>query len=184
MTAIDIPITAAVRALRAANVRFEPHSYTYVERGGTRHAAESLGVDEHSVVKTMVMEAHLRDGKKRAVLVLMHGDCEVSTKELARTLQVKSVAPAPEAAVGRYTGYVPGGVSPFGTRTLLPIYVEETVLSEDRVYVNGGKRGFLVSLSPSVLTDTLSAVAVRVAIPERRTHRCSGLPTVAAERQC
>jgi Cys-tRNA(Pro) deacylase len=168
MKAPGIPVTTAVRALKAAKVNFEPHTYTYVERGGTRHAAESLGVDEHSVVKTLVMEAHLSDGKKRAVLVLMHGDCEVSTKELARTLQVKSVAPASEAAVERYTGYVPGGVSPFGTRTLLPIYVEETVLCEARVYVNGGKRGFLVSLSPSALTAALSAVPVRVGIPESR----------------
>jgi len=156
-------MTAAVRALRAARVDFEPHHYTYVPQGGTRTAAEALSVDEHAVVKTLVMEAH-EGGRKKPLLVLMHGDREVSTKQLARVLACKEVAPASEATVERLTGYVPGGVSPFGTRTPLPTYIEETILDLPLVYVNGGRRGFLVSVTPGTMRDALSAVPVRVAI--------------------
>lgn len=163
MKAPDIPVTRAVRALRAAGVEFTPHPYPYVERGGTRQSSASLGVDEHQVIKTIVLEAKGEDGRARPLIVLMHGDREISTKQLARTLGVKAIAPASAAAVERQTGYQPGGVSPFGTRAALPIYVEESVLTLDRIYINGGKRGFLVGISPAVLTEVLAATPVRAA---------------------
>jgi Cys-tRNA(Pro) deacylase len=162
----DIPVTTAVRALRAANVAFIPHFYDYVDHGGTKYAAASLGVDEHAVVKTLVMEVDALS-RKSMVLVLMHGDREVSTKQLARFLEVKAVSPATEAAVEKNTGYIPGGVSPFGTRTSLPVYVEESILALDRIYINGGKRGFLVELKPGVLLDVLHAIPVHVGIEPR-----------------
>jgi len=163
----DVPATSAVRALRAAGVGFEPHVYAYVERGGTRHSAEVLGVDEHAVVKTLVMEARGRDGKAQPLLVLMHGDREVSTKELARQIGAREVAPARPAAVEKHTGYVPGGVSPFGTRSRLPVYVEGSILTLERFLINGGRRGFLVEIRPADLERVLAPVAVRVAIETR-----------------
>lgn len=158
----DIPVTTAIRALRAVGVAFEPRFYRYVDHGGTRHAAESLQVPEHEVVKTLVMEVHPAEGRKMACLVLMHGDREVSTKQLARFLDVKSVSPASEAAVEKYTGYVPGGVSPFGTRQRLPVYVEETVLDLGRLFLNGGKRGLLVEITPADLRKAIPVTPVRV----------------------
>ena len=120
------------------------------------------------MVKTLVMEAQ-GDGPRRApLLVVMHGDLEVSTRQLARHLGVKAVSPATEAGVEKYTGYAPGGVSPFGTRAALPVYVEETVLALGRAYINGGKRGFLVAIDPAILVTLLSAVPVRVGIRETR----------------
>jgi Cys-tRNA(Pro) deacylase len=150
--------------LRAAGVAFVPHAYAYVERGGTKHSAEALGVPEHSVVKTLVMEA--RDGgpAPRPLIILMHGDREVSTKGFARQIGAREVAPASPAAVEKYTGYVPGGVSPFGTRKMLPVHVERTILSLERLLINGGRRGFLVEIAPDVLTKLLSPVPVDVAI--------------------
>ena len=159
----ETPVTSAVRVLRAAQVPFMPHTYAYVDKGGTEVAAAALGVDEHLVVKTLVFEAD-EAGKRKPLIVVMHGDREVSTKELARFLRVKAVAPASPAAVEKHTGYVPGGVSPFGTRSKLPVYVEESVLALDRVYINGGKRGFLVEIAPAVLTSVLGATPVRVRI--------------------
>lgn len=156
-------MTTAIRALRTAKVDFTPHFYPYVDHGGTRHAADALGIDEHPVIKTLLMESQ-NDSVRRPFLLLMHGDYEVSTKQLARFLQVKTVSTTTEGAVEKYTGYIPGGVSPFGTRTKLQVYVEETVLSLDRIYINGGKRGFLVSIKPSVLTSLLAAVPVCVGI--------------------
>ena len=164
----DIPVTPAIRALRAAKAPFTPHLYGYVDRGGTAQAALSLGVDHHAVVKTLVMEAQDDGPRRQPLLIVMHGDLEVSTKQLARHLRVKAVSPATEAGVEKYTGYLPGGVSPFGTRTALPVYVEESVLDLDRAYINGGKRGFLVAIEPAVLTSLLSAVPVRVGIRETR----------------
>ena len=158
-----IPVTPAVRALRAAAVAFEPHFYDYVEHGGTSVAAGSLGVDEHAVIKTLVLEVE-DSGKRKPLIVVMHGDREVSTKELARILGAKTVAPASPAAVEKHTGYVPGGVSPFGTRSKLPVYVEESILALDRIYLNGGKRGFLVEIAPAVLTVVLGATVVRVGV--------------------
>ncbi len=161
----DIPITTAVRALRSAGVSFIPHFYDYIEHGGTKHAAESIGVDEHAVIKTLVMEVH--EARKKFVIVLMHGDREVSTKQLGRILGVKTVSPASAVDVEKSTGYIPGGVSPFGTRTLLPVYVEETILDFSKIYINGGKRGFLVEIDPKELTRVLHAEPVQVAIEKR-----------------
>ncbi len=152
--------TAAIRALRAAHVSFEEHPYRYEDRGGTRVSARELGVDEHHVVKTLV----LQDDQRRLLLMLMHGDREVSLKALARTLGVKHVAPADAAAAQRATGYQFGGTSPFGTRQPLPTYVERSILDLPRIYINGGARGLLVSVSPDVLTEVLQAHPVDAAI--------------------
>jgi len=157
---MDYPVTPAVRVLREKGVEFEPHLYDYEERGGTRHSAESLGVDEHAVVKTLVMETDAR----KALIVLMHGDREVSTKNLARALGVKTVQPCQPKTAQKHTGYLVGGTSPLGTRARLPVYAERTIFELPRVYLNGGKRGFLVSLDPRVLRDVLQVEEVEVAI--------------------
>ena len=157
---MDYPVTPAVRLLREKKVAFEPHLYDYVEHGGTRHSAEGLGVDEHSVVKTLVMET---DAKK-PLIVLMHGDREVSTKNLARRLGVKSIHPCDFAQAQKHTGYLVGGTSPFGTRTHLHVYAERTIFDLPVIYINGGKRGFLVSIDPKVLKDVLHAEEVEAAI--------------------
>jgi Cys-tRNA(Pro) deacylase len=160
----EIPITTAIRMLRARTVAFTPHFYTYVEQGVATHAAAALGLPEHEVVKTLVMESSDDAGKKIRLLVLMHADREVSTKQLARLLGVKRVAPVSRTDVERITGYVPGGVSPFGTRSALPVYVESSVLALLRMYVNGGKRGFLVEIDPAVLRELLPITEVSVAV--------------------
>jgi len=162
----DVPVTTAVRALRSSHVPFVPHFYDYVDHGGTKHAAASLRVNEHAVVKTLVMETQ-ETGRKKAFLVLMHGDREVSTKQLARLLGVKAVSPASESDVERITGYVTGGVSPFGTRTQLTVYVEETILELEKIYLNGGKRGFLVEISAQELSQVLGAIPIRTGIERR-----------------
>ena len=153
-------VTPALRALKAAGVVFEPHRYRYEERGGTRVSARELGVDEHQVIKTLV----LQDETGGLHLMLMHGDREVSTKALARVLDVKRLEPAPAAAAQRATGYQFGGTSPFGTRQALPTYVERSVLALPRIYINGGARGLLVSLAPEALTAVLAATPVEVAV--------------------
>ena len=155
---MKFPVTTAIRALRAANVAFEPHLYTYEERGGTAASARELGVDEHHVIKTLVME----DERKNPFLVLMHGDREVSTKNLARHLGVKTVAPCAPATADRHSGYQVGGTSPFGTRKKMPVYIQSSILEIERIYINGGKRGFLVSLDPKEAQATLRAVQVDV----------------------
>ena len=157
---MDYPVTPAVRQLRERGVEFEPHLYDYEERGGTRHSAESLGVAEHAVVKTLVMETDAR----KPLIVLMHGDREVSTKQLARKLGVKTVRPCDPATAQKHTGYLVGGTSPFGTRAAMPVYAERTIFELPKVYINGGKRGFLVSIDPKVLRDVLHAEEVEVAI--------------------
>jgi Cys-tRNA(Pro) deacylase len=157
---MDYPVTPAVRLLREKKVEFEPHLYDYVERGGTAHSAEALGVDEHAVVKTLVMEADAH----KPIIVLMHGDREVSTKNLARRLGVKSVHPCDFAEAQKHTGYLVGGTSPFGTRTVLPVYAERTIFELPVIYINGGKRGFLVSIDPKALKEVLHAEEVDVAI--------------------
>ncbi len=154
------PVTPAIRALRDAKVEFEPHLYDYVERGGTRHSADALGVDEHAVVKTLVMETD----ERRPLIVLMHGDREVSTKQLARALNVKSVQPCHPASAEKHTGYLVGGTSPLGTRGRLPVYAERTIFEFSRIYINGGKRGFLVSLDPQELRRLLPLKEVDVAL--------------------
>ena len=134
--------------------------YRYEEHGGTSVAAWALGLDEHAVVKTLVME----DDRGAALLVLMHGDREVSTKELARVLRVKSITPCDPAVATRRTGYLVGGTSPFGTRTPLPVYAESTIFALPRIYINGGKRGFLVGIEPGELRRVLDVIEVHVAV--------------------
>jgi Cys-tRNA(Pro) deacylase len=157
---MSYPVTPAVRLLRESKVEFEPHLYEYEERGGTRHSAESLGVEEHAVVKTLVMETDAR----KPLVVLMHGDREVSTRQLARTLGVKSVQPCDPATAQKHTGYRVGGTSPFGTRTRLPVYVERTIFELPKIYINGGKRGFLVEIEPKDLRILSPLEEVEVAI--------------------
>ena len=157
---MDIPATTAIRALRAANAEFEPCAYDYVEHGGTRHSAESLGVDEHATVKTIVMET---DAKK-PLIVLMHGDREISAKQMARVLGVKSVAPCTPDTANRHTGYMVGGTSPFGTRKALPVYAESTIFDLPQIYINGGRRGLLVKIAPDILERVLHPVRVSVAV--------------------
>ena len=154
------PATPAVRFLRQAAVRFIERPYRYIERGGTAAFAEQGGVDEHAVIKTLVMETEA--GKP--LVVLMHGDLEVSTKELARALQTVSIRPCSEKDAERHSGYTVGGISPFGLRKALPVYVEATILELKRIYINGGRRGLLVELSPLELTRLLNAVPVRCGV--------------------
>jgi len=156
---VEYPITQAVRFLREKKVEFVPRHYEYVEKGGTRESAKQLGVDEHAVVKTLVFETN----EKKPLIVLMHGDREVSTKNLARYLGVKSVEPATPEKATKLTGYLVGGTSPFGTRTVMPVYVERTIFDLDKIYINGGKRGFLVEIEPSVLRN-IQAVEIEVGI--------------------
>jgi Cys-tRNA(Pro) deacylase len=157
---MDHPVTPAVRVLRERKIDFEPHLYAYEERGGTRRSAESLGVDEHAVVKTLVMETDAR----KPLIVLMHGDREVSTKQLARSIGARGVEPCKPEAAQKHTGYMVGGTSPFGTRATLPVYVERTIFDLAKIYINGGKRGFLVSLDPKVLRELLPVEEVSVAV--------------------
>ena len=155
----DYPVTAAVRVLRERGVDFSHHPYAYEERGGTAVSARELGVPEHAVIKTLVME----DEAKRPLVALMHGDREVSTKALARAIGVKTIAPCAPADADRHSGYQVGGTSPFGTRKAMPVYAQRTIVDLPRVYINGGKRGYLVGLDPAevvrILQPTLVAVA-------------------------
>ena len=152
--------TPATQWLRAQGVAFTEHPYDYVDHGGTAESARQLGVDEHSVVKTLVMQ----DEKAQPLVVLMHGDRQVSTKNLARAIGVKSVEPCKPEVAQRHSGYLVGGTSPFGLRKALPVFVEESVLALPRIHINGGRRGFLVGIEPSVLTDRLGARAVTCAL--------------------
>jgi Cys-tRNA(Pro) deacylase len=153
-------VTPAIRVLRHHDIDFTEHEYAYEPHGGTRVSARELGVPEHEVIKTLVME----DERGAPLIVLMHGDREVSTKALARQLGRKSIAPCSPDAAHRHTGYVVGGTSPFGTRKRLPIHVERSILSLGRIYVNGGRRGLLVSMDPRDLARVLAPVVVDVAI--------------------
>jgi Cys-tRNA(Pro) deacylase len=159
---MDYPITPAVRLLRARKISFAPRLYDYEEHGGTQRSAELLGVDEHAVIKTLIFETDAR----KAFIVLMHGDCSVSAKQLARVLNVKSVHPCEIERAQKVTGYMVGGTSPFGTRTPLPVYAEQTIFELQRIYINGGKRGFLVEIEPRVLKELLPLTEVEVAITE------------------
>lgn len=153
-------VTPAIRVLRANQVLFTEHPYRYEPHGGTRVSSRELRVDEHAVIKTLVMQ----DEDEQALLVLMHGDREVSTKRLARQIGAKSVGPCDPVVAERHTGYQVGGTSPFGTRKPLPVYVERSVLGLSRIYINGGARGLLVSLVPADLVRVLTATPVDVAI--------------------
>lgn len=157
---MDYPITPAVRFLREKKIDFTPHLYDYVEKGGTRESAKQLGVDEHAIIKTLVFETN----EKKPLIVLMHGDREVSTKTLARLLGVKSVEPATPEKASKLTGYLVGGTSPFGTRTAMPVYAEKSILALEKIYINGGKRGFLVEIDPGVLEQALNIAEVEAAV--------------------
>lgn len=150
----------AVRVLRQHHVLFEPHLYTWEARGGTRASAEHLQVDEHLVIKTLIFE----DERRQPLCILMHGDKEVSAKNLARTLGKKSVAPCTPEVADRHSGYQVGGTSPFGLKRAMPIYVERTILDLPRIYINGGARGFLVGIAPAELARVLGPTPVDVAI--------------------
>jgi Cys-tRNA(Pro) deacylase len=152
--------TPAIHFLRKHNVSFTEHEYRYEEHGGTRVSSRELGVDEHAVVKTLVME----DESREPLVVLMHGDREVSTKQLARQAGRKTIAPCDPPVAQKHTGYMVGGTSPFGTRKQLPVYMERSIADLERVYINGGRRGFLVALSPSDIVRVLNATLVDVAI--------------------
>ncbi|MBJ6752524.1 Cys-tRNA(Pro) deacylase [Geomonas anaerohicana] len=160
MAKVKSPVTAAIRVLRQAGVTFGEHPYHYEEKGGTAVSARELGVDEHSVIKTLIME----DDTRAPLVVLMHGDLQVSTKELARAIGVKSVAPCTPDTANRHSGYMVGGTSPFGTRKQMPVYIEESILALPLIYINGGSRGFLVSLPPSELQRVLKPIPVKVGI--------------------
>jgi Cys-tRNA(Pro) deacylase len=152
--------TPATQFLRRHGVPFSEHVYDYVERGGTSESARQLGVPEHEVIKTLVMQ----DERAQPLIVLMHGDKQVSTKNLARQIGAKSVEPCKPDVAQRHSGYMVGGTSPFGTRKAMPVYVEETALALPRICINGGRRGYLVGIAPAVLTELLDAKAVNCAL--------------------
>jgi Cys-tRNA(Pro) deacylase len=152
--------TPATQALRAAGVAFTEHVYDYVEHGGTAESSRQLGVPEREVVKTLVMQ----NERAEPLIVLMHGDKQVSTKNLARAIGAKSVEPCKPDVAQRHSGYLVGGTSPFGTRKAMPVYVEATVLELPRILINGGRRGYLVGIEPRVLGSVLAAVPVNCAL--------------------
>lgn len=155
---MNYPVTPAIRVLREKKVEFEPRVFEYVEKGGTRHSSEVLKVSEHAVIKTLVFET----SEKKPLIVLQHGDFQVSAKNLARILNVKSVAPAAPEKANKLTGYMVGGTSPFGVKTKMPVYAEKTIFDLEKIYINGGKRGFLVAIEPRVLKEVLDAKEVEV----------------------
>lgn len=151
--------TPATAWLRAHGIAFTEHVYEYVEHGGTEESSRQLGVSEHEVIKTLVMQ----DEKREPLIVLMHGDKQVSTKNLARAIGAKSVEPCTPEVAQRHSGYQVGGTSPFGTRKAMPVYVEESVLALPRICINGGRRGYLVGIPPNMLTSVLGAKPVTCA---------------------
>lgn len=162
MSKNKFPVTPAIRFLRAHQVDFEPREYPYVEHGGTAQSALCLGVDEHAVIKTIVLQNEQQHG----LIVLMHGDKHISTRQLARDLAMKHIEPATPQQANKWTGYLVGGTSPFGTKTALPVYVESTIYDLPNIYINGGKRGFLVVMSPADLSCLQpKSVAVATELP-------------------
>ncbi len=156
---MNYPVTPAVRFLRERKIDFAPHVFEYVEKGGTKHSAEVLQVDEHAIIKTLVFETN----ERKPLIVLQHGDFQVSTKILARILNVKTIASVSCEQANKLTGYFIGGTSPFGVKTKMPIYAEETIFDLERIYINGGKRGFLISIAPRVLEEILEVNKVAAA---------------------
>jgi Cys-tRNA(Pro) deacylase len=154
--------TPATAMLKAAGVEFTEHPYEYLEHGGAQHSAAVLGFDPFTVVKTLIME----DEKARPLVVLMHGNRKVSTKNLARQIGAKSVEPCKPEVANRHSGYLVGGTSPFGTRKAMPVYIEETILSLPRIAINGGRRGYLVGIDPQVCAELLGAKPVNCALAE------------------
>lgn len=155
-----MPITSAIRLLRSENVVFSDHPYSYEEKGGTAVSARELRVDEQCVIKTLIME----DEAKRPLVILMHGNLQVSTKELARQINVKQIYPCSPETAQRHTGYQIGGTSPFGTRRHMPVYMEETIAELEKIHINGGKRGYLIGMTPGELVRVLKPVLVKVGI--------------------
>ena len=154
--------TPATQMLKAHKVAFTEHPYEYVEHGGTGESARQLGLDEHAVVKTLVMQ----DQDAKPLIVLMHGDCKVSTKTLARQIGAKSVEPCKPEVANRHSGYLVGGTSPFGMRKDMPVYIEESILALPRIAINGGRRGFLVQIDPQACVQVLGARPVQCALAE------------------
>ena len=156
----DIPVTPAIRVLRESGCAFTLASYTYIEHGGTANAARQLEAPGHAVIKTIVLETDA----KAPLICLMHGDCEISTKQLARSMGVKHVGPCTPETANRHTGYMIGGTSPFGTRKALPVYAEATIFDLPEIWINAGRRGVLARMSPAVLESVLKPTRVTVAI--------------------
>ena len=161
-----VSVTLAVRLLKQHQVAFTEHEYRYEERGGTAVSSRELGVGEHAVIKTLVME----DEARAPLIVLMHGDREVSTKNLARQIGRKTITPCSPDVAQRHTGYMVGGTSPFGTRKAMPVFMERSIADLDRIFINGGRRGFLVSMSPADLVRVLSPTPVDAGIEHPGTH--------------
>lgn len=153
------PVTAASRALKAAGVDYSDHLYTYEERGGTSVSSRELGVEEHKVIKTLLFE----DDQRRPLVVLMHGDYQVSTKALARALGARSASPCAPEVAEKHSGYKVGGTSPFGLRKSLPVFAESTIRELDKIYLNGGSRGYLIGLSPGEIERVLKPTWVEIA---------------------
>ena len=153
------PETPATRFLKSHRIAFSNHLYAYEEHGGTRTSARELNVDEHAVVKTLVFE----DENAKPLIVLMHGDCKVSTRELARQIGCKKIEPCKPEVANRHTGYLVGGTSPFGTKKAMPVFLEKTILDLPLIYINGGRRGYLVGVHPHDLLRTLNPALVEVA---------------------
>lgn len=154
--------TPATQLLKKHGVAFSEHPYTYEEHGGTAVSARALGVEEHAVVKTLVMQ----DENAKPLMVLMHGDCKVSTKNLARQIGCKSVEPCQPEVAQRHSGYMVGGTSPFGCKKAMPVYAEQSIFALEKIYINGGRRGYLVGLVPQVLQDVLAVKLVNCALVE------------------
>ena len=159
MTRVKYPVTAAIRMLRTHNVDYVPHLYKYISGGGAQRGADELGISAHEVIKTLVMVDELQ----KPLVVLMHGDLEVSTRELARQIGVKHIAPCDPKVAERITGYQVGGTSPFGMHREIPVYIESSILELPQIYINGGRRGFLVLLKSAQLQQILRPIAVTVA---------------------
>lgn len=154
--------TPATQLLRKQGITFTEHPYTYEEHGGTTVSARELGVDEHQVVKTLIMQ----DEAAKPLIVLMHGDCKVSTKNLARQIPCKSVEPCKPEIANKHSGYLVGGTSPFATRKAMPVFVEASILELEKIYINGGRRGYLLGIAPTVLSQLLSVTAVQCALED------------------
>ena len=159
------PETKATQFLKANKVAYSTHLYAYEEHGGTKVSARELNVDEHAVVKTLIFE----DEAAKPLIVLMHGDCKVSTKELARQIGCKKVEPCKPEVANRHTGYLVGGTSPFGTKKAMPVYIEKSILDLPLIYINGGRRGYLVGVHPHDIVRTLSPTPVEAALKNRLT---------------
>jgi len=155
-----VPSTPAIRLLKQHKVKFTPNTYKYEDKGGTKTSARELDVEEFQVIKTLIME----DEKQQPLIILMHGNCEVSLKHLARQLKVKQISPCTPDKANRITGYQTGGISPFGTRQQLPVYMEETIAHLETLFINGGRRGMLVEITPTALISILNPTQVSVAI--------------------